>query len=70
MTHSVGRGWVRAWELRAHDWLKTLRAEELEALQVRRVELEQPVRVYNVTVTSSHTYYVGKRQVLVHNKLW
>jgi|GEM_PF-3991912 len=35
---------------------------------VKTWRLKQAVRVFNITVTGTNTYYIGTHKVLVHNK--
>ncbi len=63
-----GKGWVAAKELAKGERLVT---PNEEALIVRAVKVEAvrgpPVAVYNLEVESTHTYFVGKQGVWVHN---
>jgi hypothetical protein len=63
-----GKGWTPLGELRPGDWLRT----ENGWIEVKRVgDTGQVEKVYNLTVSDSHTYFVGSREwgfaVWVHN---
>ena len=61
------KGWTAAIELEAGDVLHT-QDGEIETVSTVKVEkLEEAVKVYNLEVDDSHTYYVSVDRVLVHN---
>jgi len=64
-----GKGWVRAGSLEVGDKLLTSDNGTL-AIEVVKVGAVRgpPVVVYNLEVAGTHTYFVGKRGVWVHNK--
>jgi RHS repeat-associated protein len=67
--YTLGRGWVKAHELRAGDWVH---GEGGEWLPIGKVEpVGDPEVVYNMCVAGAHTFFVGKRHwgfaVWVHN---
>jgi len=64
----VGQGWVCAGELTAHCQLLTADGQPVAVINVVTELSPKPVRVYNLTVSGHHTYYVGRSRVLVHNK--
>ena len=61
-------GWVLAKNLRAGDILVMLNGEQVVLEFVQHEILESPIVTYNFEVEDFHTYYVGKTDVLVHNK--
>ena len=64
----VGRGWVKARDLTSQDCLLDIHGGVRPISAVTHERLQKPVRVYNITVDNTHTYYVGNVGVLVHNK--
>ena len=66
----IGRGWVRAGDLRCGDQLQDAAGNPVTILAVERRTLGNPVRVYNLTVGGQHTYSVGRHGGMVHNKPW
>lgn len=62
-----GRGWVFADELVAGDKLQKADGSNLTIDKVEFVLLDEPVKVYNFTVTDFHTYYVTDLGIWVHN---
>lgn len=64
----VGQGWTLARNLRAGDVLVMLNGKRIILEQVQHEILESPVTTYNFEVDGFHTYYVGKTDILVHNK--
>ena len=62
------KGWTSAVDLRAGDILVMLNGEYVVIEQVQHELLESPVAIYNFEVADFHTYYVGEKSVLVHNK--
>jgi hypothetical protein len=64
-----GKGWVRAGSLEVGDKLLT---PDNVPLIIRTVKVEAvrgpPVVVYNLEVAGTHTYFVGRQGVWVHNK--
>jgi len=64
-----GKGWVAAKDLEKGDRLQT---PEGEVLVVRAVAVKAirgpPVATYNLEVEGTHTYFVGKVGVWVHNQ--
>ena len=63
-----GKGWTAAAELKSGDVLHTKDGETETVSGVEVEKLEEAVKVYNLEVEDSHTYYVSVDRVLVHNK--
>jgi RHS repeat-associated protein len=65
----LGKGWRRAKELRAGDWLVSLEGVPVVLKQVG--ETGEATTVYNLRVADYHTYFVGSREwgfsVWAHN---
>ncbi len=63
-----GKGWCAAAELESGDALRTQDGETeiVEGVQIE--QLEETVKVYNLEIEDSHTYYVSADEVLVHNE--
>lgn len=64
----IDRGWVMAGALNPGDSLLDRNGDGVVVDGVTYESLQTPVRVYNLTVSSVHTYFVGQSGVLVHNK--
>jgi hypothetical protein len=62
------KGWVLAGELNEGDVLRLKSGENVKVTKLERVDLKEPVKVYNFEVQDWHTYYVSDINVLVHNK--
>ena len=62
------KGWTSAIDLRAGDILVMLNGEYVVVEQVQHELLESPETTYNFEVEDYHTYYVGEKSILVHNK--
>ena len=62
-----GKGWCAAAELEAGDVLRTQDGEKETVADVQIEQLDKPVKVYNLEIEDSHTYYVSADEVLVHN---
>ena len=62
------KGWTSAIDLRAGDILVMLNGEYVVVEQVQHELLESPETTYNFEVEDYHTYYVGEKSVLVHNR--
>ena len=62
----VGKGWVKAGELKSGDVLKLYDGKEAEINSIY-IKESKPVITYNFEVEDSHTYYVTQSDVLVHN---
>jgi len=62
-----GKGWVFADELQSGDKLQKADGSNLTIDKVEFVKLDEPVTVYNFTVTDFHTYYVTDIGIWVHN---
>ena len=63
-----GKGWTAAAELKSGDVLHTKDGETETVSGVEVEKLEEAVKVYNLEVEDSHTYYVSVDRVLVHNE--
>lgn len=61
----VGRGWVETRHLNIGDQVDTLDGTGAEV--VRFTQTGRSDEVFNITVDSVHTYFVGDIEVLVHN---
>ena len=62
-----GKGWCAAAELEAGDVLRTEDGEQETVKSVQTEKLDKAVKVYNLEIEGSHTYYVSADRVLVHN---
>ena len=62
-----GKGWCAAAELEAGDVLRTQDGSIEIVSDVIIEQLDEAVKVYNLEIEDSHTYYVSDREVLVHN---
>lgn len=63
-----GKGWCAAAELEAGDVLWTEDGEQETVKSVQTEKLDKAVKVYNLEIEGSHTYYVSADSVLVHNE--
>ncbi len=63
-----GKGWCAAAELEAGDVLRTEDGEQETVKSVQTEKLDKAVKVYNLEIEGSHTYYVSADSVLVHNE--
>lgn len=61
-----GRGWVKAGSLHQGDQIETETADKLITVVSTTVEHKQRA-VYNLDVENTHTFFVGKDKLLVHN---
>ena len=63
---TVGKGWTPAGRLAIGDVIvdRSLRGDPVLAVHVQFVA---PTEVYNLTLSKSHSYWVGKQGLLVHN---
>ena len=62
-----GKGWCAVAELDDGDVLQTQDGETETVSDVEVEQLEEAVKVYNLEIEDSHTYYVSADKVLVHN---
>ena len=62
-----GKGWCAAAELEDGDELRTQDGREQVVSKVEIEQLDEAVKVYNLEIEDSHTYYVSADEVLVHN---
>ena len=63
-----GKGWCAAAELETGDVLRTEDGEQETVKGVQTEKLDKAVKVYNLEIEGSHTYYVSADSVLVHNE--
>ena len=61
-------GWVKARNLTSGDHLQDIDGHGIVIRHVAVRKLDRPIRVFNITVSGTSTYYVGKHKILVHNK--
>ena len=66
--YSPQYGWVDACELETGDILVLPGGDYVFVERTYTEQLEEPVAIYNFEVQDFHTYFVGKCNVLVHNK--
>ncbi|WP_027621387.1 polymorphic toxin-type HINT domain-containing protein [Acetivibrio clariflavus] len=59
--------WKSAKNIKVGDRILTDDGELKEVTGTKVVELEEPVRIYNLNVDEFHTYFVGSQGLLVHN---
>ena len=62
-----GSGWIRAGRLVPGSWVVSERLGAVWLRSVRSEPVARPVPVFNLSVASSHAYFVGIDRVLVHN---
>ena len=62
-----GSGWINAGRLAPGDWVVSERLGAVRLSSVHSEPTAQPVPVFNLSVASSHAYFVGTDRVLVHN---
>jgi RHS repeat-associated protein len=60
-----GQGWVRADQLKIGDLIETANATVVRVASIEWLKTEQ--LAYNMEVEEFHTYFVGQKQVWVHN---
>ena len=63
----VDKGWVRAYDLKEGDRIVSKETEDLIIEKIEHEKLENPVKVYNLTVKGNHNYLITKYKLLVHN---
>jgi len=63
-----GKGWVAAKDLKVNDKLELQSGKDAFVEGIWFEKLAESVNVYNFEVEDFHTYFVGERCVLVHNK--
>ena len=64
---TLGSGWVSAGRLAPGDWLVSERFGAVRLRSVRNQPATRPLPVFNLSVASSHAYFVGAARILVHN---
>lgn len=62
------KGWCAAANLEDGDVLRTQDGETETVESVQIENLDEAVKVYNLEIEDSHTYYVSADEVLVHNE--
>ncbi|HCY51103.1 MAG TPA: hypothetical protein DHU65_00155 [Clostridiales bacterium] len=60
--------WVEAGSLRVGDYVVDSDGNSQVVQETKINSFTHPVTVYNFTVENNHTYFVGEREVLVHNE--
>ncbi|MBQ3231072.1 MAG: hypothetical protein IJB49_08665 [Clostridia bacterium] len=63
----LGKGWIKAKDLRVGDRLVMLNGKTVVVDSVARIILDESITVYNFEVEDFHTYFVGNDGFLVHN---
>ena len=63
----VNKGWVRAYDLKEGDRIVSKETEDLIIEKIEHEKLENPVKVYNLTIEGHHNYLITKYELLVHN---
>ena len=61
------RGFVGVGSLKTGDKVRLQSGVTATVDSVEKIQLEEPIQVYNFEVEDFHTYYVSEQQVLVHN---
>ena len=61
------KGFTNAVELRAGDILLNINGDYVIIEKIQHEILESPISVYNFRVSNDHTYFVGTKQLGVHN---
>jgi hypothetical protein len=64
----VGRGWVRAGDVMAHEVLVCGESTGCEILGIRTVLLATQEDVFTLTVERYENFFVGDVEMLAHNK--
>ena len=63
----VDKGWVRAYDLKEGDKIVSKETKDMIIEKIEHKKLEEPVKVYNLTVEGYHNYLITKYRLLVHN---
>lgn len=64
----VDKGWIRAYELKKGDCLVAKDNQNLVIQEiVHKIDRDNPVLVYNMTIEGYHNYLVTEYEILVHN---
>mgnify|MGYP004621452777 CR=1 FL=1 len=63
----VDKGWVRAYDLKEGDKIVSKETQDLVIEKIEHEKLENPVKVYNLTIEGHHNYLITKYELLVHN---
>lgn len=61
------KGFVNAIDLKVGDVLYTINNKNVEIEQINYKSFDLPVKVYNFSVASNHTYFVSGLEIGVHN---
>jgi len=61
----MGRGWVKARNLTPGDHLQDIGGHGIVIRHVAVRKLDRPIRVFNITVSGTSTYYIGIHKILV-----
>ena len=64
----VDKGWVRAYDLKDGDRIVSKETQDLVIEKIEHEKLENPVKVYNLTIEGYHNYLITKYELLVHNE--
>ena len=64
----VDKGWVRAYDLKEGDKIVSKETQDLVIEKIEHEKLENPVKVYNLTIEGYHNYLITKYELLVHNE--
>jgi hypothetical protein len=64
----VGKGWVAAKDLLEADQVLTSGDEVLEVRKIEMVDFEEKIKTYNFQIADFHTYFITKKEILVHNR--
>ena len=62
-----GKGFTESKWLKAGDEVRLATGDTAEVETIEKIQLDEPVKVYNFEVEDFHTYYVSEQKVLVHN---
>ena len=60
-------GWKAAKDIEKVDKLTNVHLEEVPVYGTRKFSVSDDISVYNLEIENTHTYFVGKEQILVHN---
>lgn len=65
--YTIESGWVEASALTTEHHLTNTEGNPIPILALSKELLGEPISVYNLEVEESHTYFVSKYHILVHN---
>lgn len=60
--------WVSAKSLQAGSYIQDFEGNYKVVDKIEKIHLKEAINVYNFTVERTHTYFVGEKAILVHNK--